>query len=184
VAVDGRPKYFNFYEAETPADFASPAYQVRLNAPTDWTKRVVADFTDTSRTVCEVAWSGGLGEGGWIETIVLETSTGSDDFRSGLRAVRDAADAVPGIVGIHLLEGEAGAAQIDTAEKRLRGAPDKMAAWILLVEGSRLEALLQFRAHGGSDDVLANSGASVVARGTYQLQFALTKSELERDPVM
>lgn len=184
VAVDGRPKYFNFYEAETPADFSSLAYRARLNAPTDWTKRVVADFTDTSRTVCEVAWSGGLGEGGWIETIVLETGLGSEDFKAGLSVLRDAAARCPGIVGIHLLEGEGGVPQIDTAEKRLRGSPDRMAAWILLVEGCRPDPLLEFRAWDGSNDVLNGLGAFVAARGSYQLQFALTKSELDRNRKM
>ncbi|MGL4959962.1 MAG: hypothetical protein ACRC67_01930 [Inquilinus sp.] len=184
VAVDGHPKYFNFYEAETPADFASPAYQARLNAPTDWTKRVVSDFIDTSRTVCEVVWSGGLGEGGWIETIVLETSLESEEFSSGLSAVRAAADGRPGIVGIHLLAGEAGARQIDTAEKRLRGSPDRVAAWILLVEGCQPDPLLEFRAQGGSNNVLSELGAVVAARGVYQLQFALTKSELDRNRSM
>ena len=53
VAVRGVPKYFNFYETETPADLGSPAYLARLNAPSDWTKRVVRHFSDTSRTACD-----------------------------------------------------------------------------------------------------------------------------------
>src|SRR5258708_31159805 len=86
VAVDGHPKYFNFYETETAAALSSPAYRARLNAPTEWTRRVVANFTDTSRTVCDVAFSVGVGEGSFIEAIVLETSAGAETFRAAVRA--------------------------------------------------------------------------------------------------
>ena len=135
VAVEGHPKYFNFYETATAADLSSAAYQARLNAPTGWTKRVVANFTDTSRTVCDVAFSLGVGEGSFIEAIVLETSAPAETFRAAIRTqVADAITAIPGIVGLHLLEGHAAAGQGDTAEKKLRGVPDKTAAWILLVE--------------------------------------------------
>jgi hypothetical protein len=124
VAVDADPKYFNFYEAETPGAFSSTEYKARLNAPTDWTRRVVSDFTDTSRTVCRVAWSLGIGEGGWIEAITLETDLDAVQFGAALHSgLRDAVSAVPGIAGIHLLEGEGGTGQLDTAEKRLRGRP-------------------------------------------------------------
>ena len=57
VALDGLPKYFNFYETTTADDLSSPTYQARLNAPTEWTRRVVAQFRDASRTICDVAVS-------------------------------------------------------------------------------------------------------------------------------
>jgi hypothetical protein len=182
VVVDGHPKYFNFYETETAADLSSPAYQARLNAPTEWTKRVVAHFTDTSRTICDVAWSVGVGEGGWVEAIVLETSQGADSFQAAMRArVGEAIASVPGIAGLHLLRGQLAAAQNDTVEKKLRGVPDKMAAWILLVEAVGPEALKAFRAGAGSDRALTDCGAGpAIQRGTYQVQFALTKAELAK----
>jgi hypothetical protein len=180
VAIDGHPKYFNFYETETVADLASPAYHARLNAPSDWTKAVVAHFTDTSRTICDVAWSSGVGEGGWIEANVLETAASAEAFDTALRArLGGAIAANPGIVGLHLLQGQAAAGQGDTAEKKLRGTPDKVAAWILLVEASRPEALAAFRSGAGAAAALVAAGATEkILRGIYQLQFALTKSEL------
>jgi hypothetical protein len=182
VAVDGYPKYFNFYETETAAALSSPAYQARLNAPTDWTRRVVANFTDTSRTVCDVAFSLGVGEGSFIEAIVLETSTQAETFRDAIRAqVSDAITAIPGLVGLHLLEGHAATGQGDTAEKKLRGVPDKTAAWILLVEAVGPEALGTLRLQSGSDRALIDCGAGAgITRGIYQLQYALTKAELDK----
>jgi hypothetical protein len=182
VAVEGHPKYFNFYETETAADLSSPAYQARLNAPTEWTKRVVAQFTDTSRTICDVAWSLGVGEGGWVEAIVLETLRPAEAFQAALRAgLGDVIASTPGIVGLHLLKGHAPAGQNDTVEKKLRGVPDKTAGWILLVEASRPEELAAFRSKAGSNRALIGDGAGEnIQRGLYQLQFALTKAELAK----
>jgi hypothetical protein len=57
--------------------------------------------------------------------------------------------------------------------------PDKVAAWILLVEASRPETIAAFRSHRGSNEALAGCGAGAgIGRGLYQLQFALTKAEL------
>ena len=63
VAVDGTPAYFNFYETETYQVLGSAPYLARLNDPTPWTRKVVSNFKDTSRTICDVAHSAGLGIG-------------------------------------------------------------------------------------------------------------------------
>ena len=69
VADSGHPKYFNFYETETPQTLQSEEYRARLNAPTPWTQRVIKEFRDTSRTICEVVLSEGLGEGACVDAI-------------------------------------------------------------------------------------------------------------------
>ena len=182
VAIDGHPKYFNFYETETAADLSSPAYQARLNAPTNWTKQVVAHFTDTSRTVCDVAWSVGVGEGGWIEAVVLESTQDAETFQAAMRAhLDDAMTSISGLVGLHLLKGHVAVGQADTAEKKLRAVPDKTAAWILLVEAVGPEAIEAFRSQAGSERTLVSCGAGAnISRGIYQLQFALTHAEVAR----
>ena len=48
VARDGHPKYFNFYETARVDDLSSPAYQARLNAPTEWTRKVVAPTNEAT----------------------------------------------------------------------------------------------------------------------------------------
>ena len=180
VAIDGHPKYFNFYETTGASDLSSATYQARLNAPTDWTRQVVAHFLDTSRTICDVAWTTGLGEGGFIEAISFETTLAPDELASGLKEpLSEALPAIPGIIAIHLLEGQTHAGQGRTAEKALRGGPDKVAGWILLVEASSPQALEQFRSEVGSSSQLERHGkASSVNRGIYALQFALTKAEI------
>ncbi|MBR0695480.1 DUF4286 family protein [Bradyrhizobium lablabi] len=180
VAIDGHPKYFNFYETTSAADLSSVPYHARLNAPTEWTRRVVAHFVDTSRTICDVSWTTGLGEGGFIETISFATTLASNALASNLKGpLARVLTAIPGIVGVHLLQGQTQAGQGQTAEKALRAAPDKVAAWILLVEGSRAEALASFRSDAGGNSELERHGAaSGINRGLYALQFALTKAEI------
>lgn len=180
VALDGHPKYFNFYETTSASDLSSATYQARLNAPTGWTRQVVAHFLDTSRTICDVAWTTGLGEGGVIEAISFEATLAPDKLASSLKGpLSEALAAIPGIVGIHLLQGQTQAGQGQTAEKALRGGPDKVAAWILLVEGNSPKALEKFRSEVGSNSLLERHGkASAINRGIYALQFALTKAEI------
>jgi len=107
VAVDGFPKYFNFYETAGPGVLSSDAYQARLNAPTEWTRRVVTHFTDTSRTACEVAASFGRGEGALIDTIRLSASNDPTTFKAAVaeKILRPVAGE-PGIVGAYLLQGQ------------------------------------------------------------------------------
>jgi hypothetical protein len=175
VAVDGVPKYFNFYETHTAADLSSPVYLARLDAPTEWTRKVVAKFVDTSRTVCDVVWTLGDGEGGFIEAIVLDTAREPDAFAAQLQQqLRATFETNHGLVGVHLLRGHVDQSRRDTAETRLRSDPDRVAPWVLLVETSSAGALARIRTADVGNERLASAG-NVIGRGIYQLQFSLAK---------
>lgn len=75
VARAASPRYFNFYESETPDTLRSPTYTARLDAPSDRTRRVVAHFRNTSRTICRVARSAGIGGGAHAATLRLTPNT-------------------------------------------------------------------------------------------------------------
>ncbi len=176
IALEGAPRYFNFYETGSTADLTSDAYRARLNAPTEWTRRVVRHFTDTIRTVCTLAHSCGRGEGGWIETVRIPAVGDRETFRAAIRSqVLEPALDRPGIVAAHLLEGEAAASGVATAEKDLRKEPDKVVAWVLLVEAIGPDALKAARTVVTGDAQLTACGAPVTGfeRGIYALQFAL-----------
>ena len=179
VAHDGHPKYFNFYETATAGVLESPAYRDRLNAPTPWTQRVVKEFTDTSRTKCEVAQSVGRGEGGWIEAIQFFGARPDNEFASG--AAGDFLVEInkqDGVVGVHLLRGILDGQAAPTAESRLRGRPDMQCDWILLIEGADLDFIRSLRSTTVSDASLQRkSGSAKVARGIYRLQYGLTHDE-------
>lgn len=183
VAVDGDPRYFNFYETVSSSVLTSPEYVARLNAPTTWTQEVVAHFRDTSRTVCDVVVSIGYGEGGCIETIRLRSSQ-DETFPQRLEHgfLRPLAGA-PGIVAVHLLRGRVDDSSGGTAEKSLRPQPDEIADWIAVLEAVDIASLRLAREQAGSDRALAQAGvAPGFRRGLYQLQFSLTRVEVEGIP--
>lgn len=182
VALDGFPKYFNFYETVSIADLDSPAYRQSLNHPSAWTGQVVRHFRDTSRTICQVAATRGQGEGAVLEALQLETDLPSAEFKSRLARMLGTIPPEHGVVGIHLLQGLAGGNHPrETAELRLRGGqPDKTVDWVILVEAVQESAIEKVRRESLNDTNLANAGVRpTVKRGTYALQFSLTRTEFE-----
>ena len=180
VAEAGAPRYFNFYETERPETLVAPAYLERLNAPSDWTRRVVRHFRDTSRTVCSVAASLGTGDGAFVGTVRLTSRSGAGDLtRPVVISVAEPVLAEPGIVAVHLLEGQADVGG-QTAEKALRDRPDDQAAWILLIEATDREPLERIFAGDASRETLAAAGADHGDddRGIYRLQYALSRDQL------
>jgi hypothetical protein len=175
TAHDGAPAYFNFYETESPTALTSAAYVARLNDPTPWTRRVVAHFRDTSRTVCDVATSLGAGEGGWVETIRLRPASAAPGFAATLtQAVLRPLAAAPGIVGVHLLQGRPAESSGGTAEKALRSQPDEVVDWVMLIEALGPQAIHAVRQRAAAPELLEQHGVAPGAqRGLYQLQFAL-----------
>jgi hypothetical protein len=181
IALDGFPKYFNFYETTTADDLSSSAYRARLDAPTEWTRKVVAQFRDTSRTICDVTLSLGAGDGGMVEALRLSAAVPSRTFVEQMSRFMAGLIEAPGIVAAHLLQGRPDASGGGSAEKTLRGQPDQIAAWILLIEAVGRDALFALRSSGSADAALIAAGAApTIARGCYQLQFDLSKAELAR----
>ena len=181
VALSGTPKYFNFYETESPAALTSQAYLDRLNAPSDWTKRVVRHFKDTSRTVCSVAASLGTGDGGFVAAIRLMASAEADIEPNRFRAeIMEKLAKAPGIVGVHLLQGERGLGKEPTAEKALRDRPDDTASWILLIEAVEERALMDAVAAHAMPEALRACAAFYREEdfGIYQVQFSLARAQL------
>lgn len=184
-SVDGTPAYFNFYETETYQVLSSEPYLARLNDPTPWTRKVVSNFKDTSRTICDVAHSAGRGVAAWIETIQLQTSIDAAEFTRRMTGQLLPQIATSrGVAGVHLLRGVPEANKKDTAEKAMRGVRDKEADWILLIEAVTAQSARDLRSGVAGDTSLAQHGAAgKPLRGLYQLDFALSRAELDAQTV-
>lgn len=137
TAVDpGTPPRFVLYELADIGVSTSAPYLERLNNPTHWSKRVMANCR-LSRTLCRVAASYGDGIGAGLLTVRFAPRPGAEQ---SLHAwlVDEALPALArheGVVGAHLLRKDAGAVKPVTNEERLRrGGADASADWILLVE--------------------------------------------------
>jgi len=159
IALDGHPQYFTLYETATTAVLTGADYLARLNAPTPWTRRATAAFTDTSRSVCRVGFSGGPGEGGLMMTYRFESDPGA------LEPLLQKVLQQPGICGAHYCIADREGSGIQTEEKKGR-PPVGIPGWIVLVEGGAERAALEaacasLRFHAPAQ------------RGLYQLQFRI-----------
>ena len=182
VAISGAPRYFNFYEVDDLATLESKAYLDRLNDPTAWTRRVVPNMHNNSRTLCRVTAS--CGAGGvpalWTMILLSPEADRAEELRIWL------ADGVlprlvegPGILGAHLVEGERSKSGTDTAEKRLRSGVVEFVDWVVLVGGYDGDALAAVRSDALSEENLAEHGAaSSRVRGLYRLVHCVTEADV------
>ena len=69
IAIEGSPEFFILYEADSPEVLTGQDYLNRLNAPTPWTREVVASFRNVTRAICRVVYSAGIGQGGTMLTL-------------------------------------------------------------------------------------------------------------------
>lgn len=136
-----RPReYLDVYETETVETVRSAAYVLRLNYPTEWTRRVLPHFRNTVRLGCRVVCTTGRGQGGGLVALRARPAAGHE------AAVGRWLEAVlpstlleeTGVIGVHLLRTVPEVTQVRTAEGKLKGgevaAGDEPWPWIVLVE--------------------------------------------------
>src|SRR5439155_11194014 len=90
-------------------------YFQRLNNPSEWTRKMMPYFRNMSRSVCNLRYSDGPGEGGFIATLRFSASNKTEDelLEITLPEIGNA----PGIVGVHFLVADGAASNIPTVEK-------------------------------------------------------------------
>lgn len=134
VGVEGtaaEQRYFMMYEADDADVFVSAPYLARLNDPTPWTRRILSAYVAPSRTVCRVRESSGRGVGGWNATIQFAESW------TPAAGLLEELSRSTGILGVHVLDGDASLGQQPTAEKAFResrGDRDRTVATALLID--------------------------------------------------
>lgn len=174
---------FMFYEVDDLAVLTSGPYLDRLNDPTPWTRRSMDAFINNNRTLCRLVADLGLGLAGFCLTVQLAPDPAR---RAALRArladeVLARLVAAPGIIGACLLEGDSAASRTETEEKRIRGTPDQIADWVLIVRGYDPDALRAARDGELAADRLRAQGAGErLAVGLYQLLHCITDVDLSR----
>jgi hypothetical protein len=180
-SVGGSPRVCVVYHGESVATFTSPAYLERLNNPTSWSKTMLPLFVGMNRTLCAVASTHGYGAGGHLLTVQLAPRPGAADrLRSDLtgRLLPELA-ARRGLCGAHLLIGDRAASPTRTQEKALRGEPDAIADWVILVEGYDSGEVAAARSELATALPAGGAEHGMVA-GLYTLDFALHQEEAQR----
>ncbi|MCS7268901.1 MAG: DUF4286 family protein [Geminicoccaceae bacterium] len=122
VAVEGSPRFYMQYETVSPQVQVGQDYLNRLNDPTEWTRRTLAYFENTTRSLTRKVFSQAKGDGAEL------VAAGVDAPREALAALRRVL--VTGFLpelyldhavqGVHWLETDRSASTIETAEKRGR----------------------------------------------------------------
>ena len=77
-SADRPREYLDIYETESAETVRSAPYVLRLNFPTEWTKRVLPHFRNTVRFGCQVALTTGRGQGGGLLTLRARPAPGRD----------------------------------------------------------------------------------------------------------
>ncbi len=135
-AVGSGPRFLVVYKVADTGVFTSSEYLERLNNPSVWTQQVMPALRNMNRSLCRVEISKGSGIGGFMQTVRFSPRTGREaHLRAALAVAAEALADENGLCAAHLLIVDRDRSQISTREASLRGRPDAMADWILLVDG-------------------------------------------------
>jgi len=179
VAVAGAPEYFNLYEADSQEVLGGQDYLNRLNAPTEWTRRVVPSFRNVSRSICRVVYTDGVGQGGCMLTQRFDV--GESDRPQVLQALRQRL--LPplcdnkGIAGVHLCLADESISKVETAEKKARADTTQVPTWIILIEGnSSADVITAGAALSGQLQPLLGARDAGIVTSVYQLEYSRCKT--------
>ncbi len=165
---------FTFYELAHIETFRSPGYLARLNAPTEWSGRVMPGMTNFLRGACETVVSLGHGTGGAIASVRIRRS-GAHTEASRLRLAQATVQVsgIGGVTSVHLGRQEALLAAQKTDETALRPPPSAAVFdYVMLVEAIDLRTLE--REARRIEQVLLDAGAASIELGCYNLGFQLS----------
>ena len=179
----GGEGFFILYDLQAWETLASPAYLARLNAPSDWSRRLMPHHRNMVRSQCRVLASAGSAVGAHALTIRLAPAPGADaKLLAHIRALLPALAQRDGVGGAHLLRTEAPAIA-PTTEQAIRGMADRAADWILVVVAYAGGALDALRAEALADPALGEQGAAAGSvAGRYALRLSMVQAEAPTAP--
>ena len=174
----GGPGFFVLYELATYESLVSPEYQARLNAPSEWSRKMMPHHRHMVRSPCRVLESRGSVVAGHAITVRFSPAAGEQArLRSQLHALVQELPALPGLAGAHLLQTETPAIAA-TTEQRIRGLADRAADWIFIAIGYDAQALRPLADAALSAQALQAAGAAGGAvTAAYALRLSLAATE-------
>lgn len=165
---------FTIYEGADLSVFNSPAYLERLNAPTEWTRKMAPAFRNFTRGACRRLATAGAENGyaGSVLTIRLEPAGDVDETAASALAERIAG--IDGIIGAHVGACDRDVTRTETNERALRSATGEQSLDGVLVVEAYDQSTLEAAAAGIADMVSATAfGFSPGVRQTYGLAYLL-----------
>jgi hypothetical protein len=176
LAVDGAPKYVNFYTTENIAALDSAPYHARLDNPTPWSAHHSPRFKNYTRVVARVTGSKGQGRGAALAFVrIRPPADRREALRKSILGEFDALIGIDAVISAHLLEADAALSNPkgDAAARAVAGD------WYIAVDGTDGEAVrAAAQPRFGNSAKLAPG--ELVSFGTYRLLWDLAKAELDR----
>lgn len=175
----GGEGFFVLYELLSYDALISPGYQARLNAPSEWSRKMMPHHRRMVRSQCRVLASRGGAVAGHALTVRLSPAVGTEQaLRIYLEALVRQLPAQPGVTGAHLLCTETPSIA-PTTEQRIRGNADRAADWIFIANGYDALALQRLAENGLSIAALEGAGAAKGAIvGTYGLRLSMVAADM------
>jgi hypothetical protein len=162
-------RYFIHYRLEQQSVLTSAPYLARLNAPTEWTRRIMPILKNFVRGGGRVVAQAGSGRGGKVVPVICETAQ-----LAAARAALDPIVARDRVTAARLLETDEAGTTVQTNEKSIRGKDETFAA-LLITEALDDTAL---------DDACAVLRKSLTPAGPlvhYDQVYALERADLQGD---
>ena len=176
IALEGKPKYFVFYETTDPSVLETDAYLSCVNNPSPWTQRTMPHYRNTNRLVCRRETSLGHGHGACVMTIRFNRADAEKvSGNADLIARAEAALQEPGIVSVQIWKTDPQRTDLPTKEKEIRGEPDGTADGIIMMSANLEDQVRRAGAKHFDTTALQNDGIvdGPTDVGLYQLIFTL-----------
>ena len=161
-------RYFILYELEDERVVGGPDYLARLNAPTPWSQRIMPLLGNFARGGGRIAASAGVGHGGIVAPLRLDTAPSWD--AAGVVAELARLDR---IVAARVLLTDIAQTSIKTREKGMRANDGSFAA-LLLIEGMD-EAAVRDALHHLRKTLPAEDHDAIDELPLYSFAFSLPK---------
>ena len=170
-AITGKPYYAALYETESVETLASAPYHEILNNPTPWSTRNLTRFRNTNRTAFTVEYSAGFGVGSGLAVIWLSPKTEMEKALKHwlIKTTFPKLFQHSGIIGAHLCIADSLATKTESVEARLREKPDKIAEWIVIIEGHDQADLDQALSQLLSSEECTEQGAASASTTRHRL---------------
>jgi hypothetical protein len=130
-ATDDGPAYFTLYETDDAAVLSSAAYLARLNAPTDWTRRVLPAMTRMIRNAYRLVAASPepAAAATRLLTVRVQPHSGRGPYVRGWLAddAVTTVSALAGVAGVAVYESDTSGTSVMTEERKLVGADVKAA---------------------------------------------------------
>jgi hypothetical protein len=168
------PRYFTYYELDSPGILVSAPYLERSNNPTPWTRKIMGEqiFRNINRTACRQTWRMGTLRGAYVLAIRWTDAAAVEAARQRLRA--PSADLIESgaAVAAEFWQAVAEGTGTRSVEQSLRSGDDKSIAGALLIEATRDKDLAQ------ASQVLAGLAGQEAEIGAYRLLCELTRADM------